>query len=64
MNKGEKVNRVKIISLSGQIMALYDFVEPVQKMKINVETIPSGIYFVELRDVNRTLSIEKLVIQH
>lgn len=60
----DEVDRVEIISLSGQIMlfqGLRD--ESQQEVRFYVGDMPAGIYFVQVKQGNRLLSTKKVVIQ-
>lgn len=62
---GENVmaDRVEIVSLSGQPVLVRNIGEPLHKVTLPIGDIPVGIYFVELKNGNRRVSTEKLVIQ-
>jgi Secretion system C-terminal sorting domain len=63
LNENETVDRVEIVSLRGQSVVVQSIGEPLRKVKLPIGGIPAGIYFVELKDGNRNVATEKLVIQ-
>jgi hypothetical protein len=58
-----KADRVEIVSLGGQPVLVRNIGEQLHKVTLPIGGIPVGIYFVELKNGSRRVSIEKLVIQ-
>ncbi|HHM21016.1 MAG TPA: T9SS type A sorting domain-containing protein [Bacteroidetes bacterium] len=63
LGEGILADRVEIVNLNGQVMAVRDFADGGRYVNMSIAGIPAGIYFVEIKDGKKTVQTEKLVIQ-